>query len=149
MATVTKVNGDSQVVVNVGDSLTRNANAVIINTGIASPIKAYKITTLGITANLANELKGPSTAGLTGAVDTLLRTITSNATVLAYQVDVNSTTSQLSVIVERSGWGSDTDLRDAIRALSHDGTAGANIGAYGNIFPALATVTSTGGIKLA
>ena len=149
MATVTKANGDSQVVVNVGDSLTRNANAITINTGIASPIKAYKITTLGITANLANELKGPSGAGLTGAVDTLLRTITSNATVLAYQVDTNSTTAQLSVIVERSGWGSDADLQAAIRTLSHDGTAGANIGAYGNIFPALATVTSTGGIKLA
>lgn len=149
MATVTKANGDSQVVVNVGDSLSKNANSVIINTGIASPIKAYKITTLGITANLANELKGPSLAGLTGAVDTLLRTISSNATVLAYQVDPNSTTAQLSVIVERSGWGSDADLQAAIRTLSHDGTAGANIGAYGNVFPALATVSSSGGIKLA
>ena len=149
MATVTKANGDSQVVVNVGDSLSKNANAVIINTGIASPIKAYKITTLGTTANLANELKGPSLAGLTGAVDTLLRTISSNATVLAYQVDPNSTTAQLSVIVERSGWGSDADLQAAIRTLSHDGTAGANIGAYGNVFPALATVSSSGGIKLA
>jgi hypothetical protein len=149
MATVTKANGDSQVVVNVGDSLTRNANAITINTGIASPIKAYKITTLGITANLANELKGPSPAGLTGAVDTLLRTITSNATVLAYQVDAAGSTAQMSVIVERSGWGSDADLQAAIRTLSHDGTAGANIGAYGNVFPALATVTSTGGIKIA
>ena len=55
----------------------------------------------------------------------------------------------MSVIVERSGWGSDADLQAAIRALSHDGTAGANIGAYGNVFPALATVTSTGGIKIA
>ena len=149
MATVTKANGDSQVVVNVGDSLSKNANAIIINTGIASPIKAYKITTLGTAANLANELKGPSLAGLTGAVDTLLRTITSNATVLAYQVDTNSTTSQLSVIVERSGWGSDADLQAAIRTLSHDGTPGGNIGAYGNVFPALATVSSSGGIKLA
>ena len=142
MATVTKVNGDSQVVVNVGDSLTRNANAVIINTGIASPIKAYKITTLGITANLANELKGPSLAGLTGAVDTLLRTITSNATVLAYQVDSAGSTAQLSVLVERSSW-TDTDLQVSIRAL------GGNIGSRGNVFPALAAVTSTGGIKLA
>jgi hypothetical protein len=149
MATVTKANGDSQVVVNVGDSLTRNANAITINTGISSPIKAYKITTLGTVANLANELKGPSGAGLTGAVDTLLRTITSNATVLAYQVDVNASTAQLSVIVERSGWGSDADLQAAIRVLSHDGTAGANIGAYGNVFPALATVSSTSGIKIA
>jgi hypothetical protein len=149
MATVTRSNGDSQVVVNVGDSLSKNANAIVINTGISSPIKAYKITTLGITANLANELKGPSGAGLTGAVDTLLRTIGSNSTVIAYQVDAAGATAQLSVIVERSGWGSDADLQTAIRTLSHDGTAGANIGAYGNVFPALAAVTSTGGIKFA
>jgi hypothetical protein len=143
MATVTKVNGDSQVVVNVGDSLSKNANAVIINTGIASPIKAYKITTLGITANLANELKGPSPAGLTGAVDTLLRTITSNATVLAYQVDVNSTTSQLSVIVERNSWASDLALQTAVRAL------GANIGAFGVVNMSAAAVSTTTGIKIA
>ena len=146
---VQRVSGDSQVVQNVGDASTLNANAVIINTGIASPIKAYKISTLGITANLANELKGPSGAGLTPAVDTLLKTISANATILAYQVDSTGSTAQLSVIVERSGWGSDTDLRDTIRLLSHNGTPGANIGAYGNVFPALATVTSTGGIKLA
>jgi hypothetical protein len=146
---VTRVHGSSQVVQNVGDASTLNANAVIINTGIASPITAYKITTLGITANLANELKGPSPAGLTPAVDTLLKTIAANATILAYQVDTNSTTAQLSVLVERSGWGSDSDLQATIRTLSHNGTAGANIGAYGNVFPALATVTSTGGIKLA
>ena len=149
MATVTRSNGDSQVVVNVGDSLTRNANAITINTGISSPIKAYKITTLGITANLANELKGPSGAGLTGAVDTLLKTVASNASILAYQVDAAGSTAQLSVIVERSGWGSDADLQTAIRTLSHDGTAGANIGAYGNVFPALAAVTTSGGIKIA
>jgi hypothetical protein len=146
---VTRVSGDSQLVNNVGDGYTKNANAQVINTGIASPIKAYKITTLGITANLANELKGPSGAGLTGAVDTLLKTVASNASILAYQVDAAGSTAQLSVIVERSGWGSDADLQTAIRTLSHDGTAGANIGAYGNVFPALAAVTSTGGIKIA
>jgi hypothetical protein len=146
---VTRVSGDSQLVNNVGDGYTLNANAQIINTGIASPIKAYKITTLGITANLANELKGPSTAGKDPAVHTLLKTIAANATVLAYQVDASGSTAQLSVIVERSSWGSDADLQATIRTLSHDGTAGANIGAYGNVFPALAAVTSTGGIKLA
>jgi hypothetical protein len=140
---VTRVSGDSQLVVNVGDGYTRNANAQIINTGIASPITAYKITTLGITANLANELKGPSGAGVTGAVDTLLKVVSSNASVLAYQVDASGSTAQLSVIVERSGWDSDTSLQSVIRSL------GGNIGAYGNVFPALAAVTSTGGIKIA
>ena len=143
---VTRVSGDSQLVVNVGDGYTRNANAQVINTGIASPITAFKITTLGITANLANELKGPSGAGVTGAVDTLLKVVSANASVLAYQVDAVGATAQLSVIVERSGWDSDTRLQTAIRALA---VSTGNIGAYGNVFPTLATVTSTGGIKIA
>lgn len=145
---VTRVSGDSQLVVNVGDGYTRNANAQIINTGIASPITAYKITTLGITANLANELKGPSGAGVTGAVDTLLKVVSSNASVLAYQVDASGSTAQLSVIVERSGWDSDTSLQSVIRALGPVGSAG-NIGAYGNVCPSAAAVTSTSGIKIA
>ena len=145
---VTRVSGDSQLVVNVGDGYTRNANAQIINTGIASPITAFKITTLGITANLANELKGPSGAGVTGAVDTLLKVVSSNASVLAYQVDASGSTAQLSVIVERSGWDSDTSLQSVIRALGPVGSAG-NIGAYGNVCPSAAAVTSSGGIKFA
>ena len=145
---VTRVSGDTQLVNNVGDGYTKNANAQIINTGINSPIQAYKITTLGVVANLANELKGPSGAGLDPAVTTLLKTISANATILAYQVDANGSTAQLSVITERSGWSA-SDLQTVIRTLSHDGTAGANIGAYGNVFPALAAVTSSGGIKIA
>jgi hypothetical protein len=145
---VTRVSGDTQLVNNVGDGYTKNANAQIINTGINSPIQAYKITTLGAVANLAAELKGPSAAGLTPAVDTLLKTISANATILAYQVDPNGSTAQLSVITERSGWTA-ADLQTVIRTLSHDGTPGANIGAYGNVFPALAAVTTTSGIKIA
>ena len=142
MATIARANGDSQVVVNVGDSVTKNANATIINTGIASPIKAYKISTLGTSANLAAELSR-GLNGNVGAVDVLLSTVSGNATVLAYQVDTNGTTSQLSVIVERSGWSSDTAIRDAVRAL------GANIGSKSEIDCSSATVTSTGGIKFA
>jgi hypothetical protein len=143
MATVTRANGDSQVVVNVGDSLSKNANAVIINTGIASPLKAYKIGTFGSTANLAAELGGTSGAGVPGAVETLLNVISSNSTVLAYQVDSAGSSAQLSVLVERSGWGADTDLQAAIRALS------SNIGSRSAIVTTSAAVSSTGGIKLA
>ena len=144
---VQRVSGDSQSIVNVGNDITRNANAVIINTGIASPIQAIKITTLGITANLANELKGPSGAGLTGAVDTMLKTISSNASILAYQVDAAGSTAQLSVLVERSSWAA-SDLQVSIRALTHT-ASDSNIGAYGNVFPALAAVTTSSGIKIA
>ena len=145
---VTRVSGDSQLVNNVGDGYTLNANAQIINTGISTPIQAYKITTLGAVANLAAELGKPSGAGLDPAVHTLLKTIASNATVLAYQVDAAGSTAQLSVITERSGWTA-AELQTVIRTLSHNGTAGANIGAYGNVFPALAAVTTSGGIKFA
>ena len=142
MATVTRVNGDTQAVVNVGDSLSKNANAVIINTGIASPIKAYKIGTFGSTANLAAELSR-GTDGTPGAVEVLLGVISSNATVLAYQVDVAGSSAQLSVIVERSGWGSDADLQAAVRGLA------SNIGSKSAITTTSAAVSSTGGIKLA
>lgn len=142
-----KVHGNSAGLNNIenGQSF---ANAVIINTGIAPPIQAYKITTLGATANLAAELGEPSGAGLVGAVETLIKTITTNASVLAYQVDSVGSTAQLSIITERSGWTA-ADLQTVIRTLSHNGTPGANIGAYGNVFPALATVTTTSGIKIA
>lgn len=145
---VQRVSGDSQIVTNVGEGTAKNANAVIINTGINSPIQAYKIAALGATANLAAELAGPSGAGLDPAVHTLLKTISANATILAYQVDASGSTAQLSVITERSAWSA-ADLQTVIRTLSHNGTPGANIGAYGNVFPALATVSTTGGIKLA
>lgn len=138
---VTRVHGSTAGVNNVGSGQSF-ANAAIINTGIASPITAFKITALGATANLAAELDDPSGAGVVGAVETLMKVISTNASVLAYQVDSAGSTAQLSVIVERSSW-SDADLQVAVRAL------GGNIGSRGNVFPALATVSSTGGIKLA
>ena len=142
MAVFTRINGDAGGVMNSGDSRIF-ANATIINTGIAAPLAAYKITGLlpqtGGGANLAAEL----TTG--GAVETLLRIISGNATVLAYQTDTGS---QLSVLVERSGWSSDTVLQTAIRqTIAGDGSG--NIGATGNTWVGAATVTSTGGIKLA
>jgi hypothetical protein len=141
MAVFNRVNGDSQVVVNVGDSLTKNANAVIINTGIASPISAIKI--IAATGNLAAELGAPSGAGVPGAVHTLLNTIAGNATILAYQVDNNTANVQLSVIVERSAWASDLALQTAVRAL------GSNIGAFGVVNMSAAAVSTTSGIKIA
>ena len=112
---VTRVHGDSQAVVNVGDSITQNANAVIIDTGIASPVSAIKV--IAATGNLAAELGSPNNDGKASAVETLLKTIAANASILAFQVDNNTANVQLSVIVERSGWGSDLQLQTAVRAL--------------------------------
>jgi hypothetical protein len=136
MAVFTRINGDAGGVVNVdvGRSL---ANAVIVNTGIAAPLTAYKISLTS--GNLAAEL----TTG--GAVETILRIVEVNASVLAYQVDTGS---QLSVLTERSGWSSDTVIQNAIRQTTAGDGAG-NIGVTGNTWVGAATVTSTGGIKLA
>jgi len=140
MAIQTRFKGTTEAVKNVG-AQSIQANAAIINVGLNSPIAAYKIGTLGVTSNLAAEL-GRGTNGTAGAVESILNTISANATVVAYQVDA-AAQSQLSVIVERSSWVDDTSLQNAIRAL------GSNIGAFSTVTASTAVVTSTGGIKLA
>jgi hypothetical protein len=130
MAIVTRVNGDAAGVVNV-DAGRSFANAAIINTGIAAPITAYKVTGMG--GNLASEL------ATGGAVETVLRTLAANASILAYQVDSNS---QLSIITERSAYSA-ADLQTVIRTL------GSNIGVASTVDASAATVSSSGGIKLA
>jgi len=137
MAVFTRTNGNAGGVRNA-DAGASFANATIINTGIAAPLTAYKIAG-GTNGNLAAEL----TTG--GAVETILRIVSGNATVLAYQVD---TAQQLSVLTERSGWATDTVLRDAIRNTTA-GDGSGNIGATGNTWVGAATVSSSGGIKLA
>ena len=143
MAVFTRINGDAGGVMNSDQGRTF-ANATIINTGIAAPLAAYKITlpTTGAQGNLAAE----QVTG--GAVETLLRIVSGNATVLAYQTDTAGASSQLSVLVERSGWASDTVIQTNIRNTTAGDGAG-NIGAVANVWVGAATVTSTGGIKLA
>jgi hypothetical protein len=144
MATINRVNGDSQLVTNVGDSLTRNANAKIINTGISSPITAYKVAFSVLTANLAAELGAPNGSGVPGAIETILGDLSSNATVLAYQIDaatLGSGTQQISILTERSAMSA----ADFTTILNASG----NIGSRGNVWGGNATVTTSGGIKLA
>lgn len=136
MAVFTRTNGDAAGVNNVGSGRSF-ANAAIINTGIAAPITAYKVALTN--GNLAAEL----TVG--GAVETIVRAISGNASILAYQVDTGN---QLSVIVERSSWASDSALQTVVQTLN-GGSAG-NIGATANVWVGGGvSVTSTGGIKLA
>lgn len=108
MAYVTRVNGDATGVVNVdlGDhSLT--SNGVIISTGIGKHPTAYKITGDSFTS------PGQYSAG--GAVETILRTVEVAATVLAYQVD----TTQISLLVEGSGWASNANVQTAITSIGN------------------------------
>jgi hypothetical protein len=139
MAVFNRVNGDVQLVNNVGHETEKNANSRVITTGIATPLHVLNIECSG---NLAAELGSPNRSGVSSAVDTLLRTVAKNAVVLAYQTNPANTGTaadaggaSLTVLVERSGWLSNafigntahatiTDLQADIRAL------GSNIGAY-------------------
>jgi hypothetical protein len=141
MAVFTRTNGDAGGVRNV-DAGAAFANATIINTGIAAPLTAYKVAGIIPTGGGAGNLAAELTVG--GAVETILRIVSGNATVLAYQVDSNQ---QLSVLVERSGW-TDTTIQAAVRQTTA-GDGSGNIGATGNTWVGAATVTSTGGIKFA
>ena len=141
MAEFTRTNGDSAGVNNVGGGRAF-ANATIINTGIGSPITAYKIAGIIPTGGGAGNLAAELTTG--GAVETILRIVTGQASILAYQTDSNQ---QLSVIVERSSW-TDAFLQANIRATTAGDGAG-NIGKLANTWVGAATVSSTGGIKLA
>ena len=134
MAQFNRVNGGAQAVINVGDQITKNANAQFISTGVATPLNAYRIEVLG---NLQAELGGPNGSGIGGAVETLLRTVAANATVLAYQVDAGTGAAgdlgaSLSVLVERSGWTSNAAVQTYIRSLGNPGDAG-NIGSVGAV----------------
>ena len=141
MPGVTKVNGDSNLVINVGDDLTQNANAVIINTGISSPLSAYSFQF--VAGNIAGELSR-GTNGTAGAVETLLNALAANASVLAYQVDVPvAANSQVSVLLERSSWTTAAAMQVALRS-----TLAANIGANGPMTTTTMAVKNNG-LKLA
>jgi len=138
---VTKVNGDTGGVSNVGDGRILT-NAAIISTGVSGPVNAYNIQV--VAGNLAAELSR-GTNGTAGAVETLLNAISANATVLAYQVDIGATAAntQLSVVTERSSWASAAAMQVALRA-----TLASNIGANGPITTTTMDVRNVG-IKLA
>jgi len=141
MPGVTKVHGDSNLVINVGDDLTQNANAIIINTGISSPLSAYSFQF--VAGNIAGELSR-GTSGTPGAVETLLEALAANASVLAYQVDVPvAANSQVSVLLERSSWTTAAAMQVALR-----GTLAANIGANGPMTTTTMAVINNG-LKLA
>ena len=86
-----------------------------------------------------------------GAVETVVRYIESNATVLAYQVDASGSGTELSVLTERTGWTSDTALQNFIVAQvsQSTGTYYANVTASNVWVGGGFAVSSSGGLKLA
>lgn len=138
---VLKVNGDAAGVNNV-DAGRSFANAAIVNTGIAAPISTFKFNFVADAAgNLAAEL-ARSSAGNAGAIETLVNFVSSNATVLAYQVDAGTSgAQQLSVLAERSSW--------AVATLQTNARTLGNIGAFSNVYCGTAQLTVTSpGLKL-
>jgi len=102
--------------------------------------KCYGIKLAGAlgAANLAAEM------GTNGAFAGILRQITSNATVLAYQVE-NNTTANVSIMLEAPSHFTATEIRDMIRNGGNGG------GWYGNTgaFDASSTLVTDTGFKLA
>lgn len=102
--------------------------------------KCYGIKLSGAAgaADLTNEM------GTNGAFAGILRQITSNATVLAYQVENNST-ANVSIMLEAPSHLTATNIRDIIRNGGNGG------GYYGNTtaFDASATLVTDTGFKLA
>jgi hypothetical protein len=139
MAVFTRTNGNAQNVVSVGNiafSTEASSLGIPISTGIGKPIQAFSVN-----ANVAL-----TTALGTGeAVESILRTIGINSTLLAYQVDsavVGGITNGLvSVIVEESSWNA-TDLEANIVALGT--VSGVNLTGVKVAEPGLQFVTAVG-----
>lgn len=112
MALVTRYNGDARTVFNTGSATRSDANAQLSATGIAGPLSTFRVECGG---NLAAQL------GTGGAVEAVLNAISSNATVLAYQVDGTTAAgalgAQISILVERSGWTSNAAAQSVVQAL--------------------------------
>lgn len=117
MAVFTRTNGNAQNVVSVGNiafSTEATSTNVVISTGIGKPVQAFSINSnVAFTTNL----------GTGEAVETILRTIGLNSTLLAYQVSNAGiggiTNGLLSVVIEDSSWNA-TDLQANIVALGID-----------------------------
>jgi hypothetical protein len=134
MAVFARTNGDANGVVNQDVNLNPRTNDldIIISTGGKRPTMFKIIGDTGVSFN--------AEMGAGGAVEAVLRLISTQATIIAYQVTTGSQ-GQMSVLCESTGWTTDTVLRDAIRALTPIGA--------GPITMAGSTCVSTGGIKAA
>jgi len=129
MAIFTRTNGDANGVVNVDVSAHGSGIGTIISTGIGKHPTLFKLDTGTV------DLRGET--GVGGAVEVILRTIATQSTIIAYQVE-NDNSGELRVLVEATGW-TDAGLQAAVRAL---GSVGA-----GPVSLTSLTVTSTGGLK--
>ena len=128
MAIQTRYAGDAQGVNNF-DAKTDGTLGTLIATGLTKAPTAMKITGLG-TFTAAE-------SGTGGSVETILRTIGVDSTIVMYQVDSD----RLSVLLEATGSSAAT-IQARIVAL------GSNIGIAGNIYAPAAVCSISNGFKL-
>jgi hypothetical protein len=107
MAIFTRTNGDAYGVVNV-DTGTRGAGVgSIISTGIGKQISIFKLDTGTVDIS--------AQSGVGGAVEAVLRTVATQSTIIAYQVE-NDNSGEMRVVVEATGFDA-AGLQAAVRAL--------------------------------
>jgi hypothetical protein len=140
MAVFTRTNGNAQNVVSVGAvpaSTEASTIGTVVSTGIGKPVQAFSINSnVAMTTSL----------GSGEAVETILRTIGINSTLLAYQLSSavvgGITNGLLSVLIEDSEWTT-TSLEANIVALGIDGN-GYNFTGIKVAQPGLRFVTAVG-----
>ena len=107
MAIFTRTNGDAYGVVNVDNGTHGSGVGTLISTGIGKHISIFKLDTGTV------DISGQS--GVGGAVEAILRTIATQSTVVAYQVE-NDNSGEMRVVVEATGFDA-AGLQTAVRAL--------------------------------
>jgi hypothetical protein len=148
MAIQTRYAGDAFGINNFDPSTT--AAGSIISTGLTKAPVALKIL-LGNSQNF-----GTNEMVTGGAVETILRNIAIDSTVVLYQVE--ATGGQLSVLLEASGAGSNdgghgastySGATVAAAIQSRLQALGANVGIAGNVYMGAGVTVTSAGFKLA
>ena len=135
MAIQTRYAGDAFGINNV-DVKFDGTLGTIIATGLTKNPVAYKIT-LG-----SGQTFAVADGGTGGPVETILRSIALDSTVVMYQVD----SGQLNVLVEATGVASTAAMQTRIQGLTANLSAALGTG---NVWANTATVSSSNGFKLA
>lgn len=136
MAIQTRYAGDALPVINVDAGLTSPAasTGTIIATGLTKTPTALKVL-LGNSQNF-----GAAEMATGGAVETILRAIAQDSTVVMYQVE--ATGGQLSVLVEATG-SSAAGIQTRLQGIA------GNIGVAGNVWMGGGVTVTSAGFKLA